>query len=328
MRLTHLTTNKFLQGETSPLNRVTPEFVGQTYITSSGSIFIATNLGKEDWVNIPLIDLENDIGELKSIKTKVETNTTDIANLKILVDNSQGISISDIHNVMSQSFDLKNYYPKKEVDGLLLKYEAICNDLTRKVVALGKTDKLPCVQLSVNGKLEFTDLLPKILTVNPSPVETTDTILYTSSDPSVATVDRGLVTPLRNGSTTITVQCGKGSAKCEVVVNIPVQEAEAGELLDTSNELRGVNGNITVPFISNLPSNYNPKYLVWDLYHEGEILGIGIYKESSLVTKIVFDCSHLATKTYEGVKMRVKRYNPVKGDFEILAVSNDITVII
>lgn len=330
MRLTHLTTNKFLVGEKSPLNEVTPEFVGQTYTTSSGSIFIATGLGIKDWIKIPLTDFSDDIEELKPIKTEVDNHTNEIANLKVLVNrNTEGMSIGDVHNILSQSINFKDYYLKSQVDGLLLRYEALCNDLTRRLTLIEKTgDKLPCVTISMNSKLEFTELIPKLLTVKPSPTDTTDPILYASSDSSIVEVDRGLVTPISNGSATITVQCGKASATCEVTVNLAIQEAEAGQLIDTSEEIIAVNGQITVPFISNLPSIYNPKYLVWDLYYGSEILGVGTYRDSSLVTSIVFNCSHLIPQTYEGVKLRVKRYNPVIGDFEILGVSNDITVII
>lgn len=59
-----------------------------------------------------------------------------------------------------------------------------------------------------------------IATVNPT--DTTDKIVWTSSDPNVATVNNGVVNPLKNGNCTITVTAGSVSATCAVTVNIVI----------------------------------------------------------------------------------------------------------
>ena len=46
-----------------------------------------------------------------------------------------------------------------------------------------------------------------------------DAVIWSSTDPSVAAVNDGVVSPIANGSTTITVTCNGHSATCEVVVN-------------------------------------------------------------------------------------------------------------
>lgn len=66
-----------------------------------------------------------------------------------------------------------------------------------------------------------------LLTVVPSPADTTDKITYTSSDPSVAKVSsEGRVTAVGTGTATITVTCGDVVKECKVVCNIDTDPTE------------------------------------------------------------------------------------------------------
>lgn len=56
------------------------------------------------------------------------------------------------------------------------------------------------------------------LKVSVKPVNTTDTLSFTSSDPSVATVDEnGVITYVAPGNATITIQCGLITAECQII---------------------------------------------------------------------------------------------------------------
>lgn len=346
MKLTHLTKNDFLCGETSPLDKIIPEFIGQHYVVDD-VVYIATKLDKNSWTPVqPLIDVSElgegnedltkvinttvkDVQELKPYVAKVDTNVKDISELKSTVsdlDSSQ-TTVLDIHNVVSETVDLKNYCSINEVNKLLLTYEAMCGDLLRRVKCLETENKVSCVRVTVPNDIKFTTSTPKILGVTISPTTTTDVVEYKSSNTEVATVKCGLITPVGNGKATISVTCGKSKADCTVVVDIPTEEEEEEikQLLSTSEELYPVNGNITVPFVSEIDRNVKLKYLVWDLYYEGSILAIGTYKEVTPMDNIIFECSHLLPKTYSGVKLRAKKYNPVTREFEIVAISNDTT---
>lgn len=57
------------------------------------------------------------------------------------------------------------------------------------------------------------------LVATPTPTYTTDPLVWTTSDPAIATVDQtGLVTPVADGPCTITVTAGEVSATCKVTV--------------------------------------------------------------------------------------------------------------
>lgn len=56
------------------------------------------------------------------------------------------------------------------------------------------------------------------LTATPNPINTTEKIVWASSDPSVATVANGVVTAVKNGSAVITATAGNAVAQCDVSV--------------------------------------------------------------------------------------------------------------
>lgn len=66
-----------------------------------------------------------------------------------------------------------------------------------------------------------------LLTVMPTPSDTTEEITFTTSDPSVAMVSSdGRVTAVGNGIATITVTCGDVVKQCKVVCNIDIDPTE------------------------------------------------------------------------------------------------------
>lgn len=57
------------------------------------------------------------------------------------------------------------------------------------------------------------------LTATVEPADTTDKVVWSSKDDSIATVENGVVTAVGLGETTITATCGKQTATCKVIVN-------------------------------------------------------------------------------------------------------------
>lgn len=97
------------------------------------------------------------------------------------------------------------------------------NTATANVTLTNKTAARPLTGISLNKT--STVMKPKEtrqLTVSYAPEDTTDnkTVTWTSSDPAVATVDnKGLVTGVAYGKTTITAKVGDFTATCPVVVS-------------------------------------------------------------------------------------------------------------
>lgn len=69
-------------------------------------------------------------------------------------------------------------------------------------------------------ELLFTSSASQRITAIVTPSDSTDTVRWTSSNNSVATVNGGVVSPVSNGSAKITAYAGNVSAECNVTVNI------------------------------------------------------------------------------------------------------------
>jgi hypothetical protein len=81
-------------------------------------------------------------------------------------------------------------------------------------------DKIACTGITLNtNALEFTNKATQTLTATVEPSNTTDKIVWTSSDTTIATVSNGVVRPIANGDCEITATCGTQSASCSVSVN-------------------------------------------------------------------------------------------------------------
>ena len=90
------------------------------------------------------------------------------------------------------------------------------------------------------------------LTAMVKPEDTTDkTIVWTSSDKTIATVKDGTVTAVKAGTATITAACGEAKATCAVTVKAPVAPAQKDGVyqIGTADELvwfaKQVNGGST-----------------------------------------------------------------------------------
>lgn len=110
--------------------------------------------------------------------------------------------------------------------------------------------QIPCtgVRLSMPS-YAFSSVGEKLLlTVNKQPANTTDPVIFTSSDPRIATVvatvdSDGLVVAVANGTVTITVSCGQFSATCEITCDVGVEPTDPPQ----TNPTTGPTGTTTKP---------------------------------------------------------------------------------
>ena len=98
------------------------------------------------------------------------------------------------------------------------------------------------------------------LTATVAPENTTDTIVWTSSNETVATVKNGTVTAKTTGTATITATCGSVKAECAVTVTAPV---EAASVTLSSSTLALFTGDTAVLTAVVEPEDTTDKTVIW-----------------------------------------------------------------
>lgn len=81
----------------------------------------------------------------------------------------------------------------------------------------------PCTGIMLNNtSLTFTSKgTTQTLIATVIPNDTTDIVIWESNDNSVASVENGVVTSIKNGTCTITATCGSHSASCNITISVP-----------------------------------------------------------------------------------------------------------
>ena len=117
-----------------------------------------------------------------------------------------------------------------------------------------------------------------------TPTDSTEPVVWTSSDNTIATVDDGVVVAVKPGKTTVTASSGNVSASCEVSVIVP---AERISLSPSSMQLSvGESKEISLLVEPNDATYGSADWKSSDesvaIYHNGKILGIG--KGNAVIT--------------------------------------------
>ncbi|MEE1121866.1 MAG: Ig-like domain-containing protein [Prevotella sp.] len=132
-----------------------------------------------------------------------------------------------------------------------------------KATITGKTNVIPATGITLDKTTaELTEGETLTLTATVTPENATDkTVVWTSSDETVATVRDGVVTALKAGKATITAKSGEVSATCEITVNAKVIPATGITLDKTTAEL--TEGEILTLTATVTPENATDKTVTW-----------------------------------------------------------------
>lgn len=81
-------------------------------------------------------------------------------------------------------------------------------------------EPIPCTSITLSSNsLTFTDNTTQTLTSTVLPSNTTDSIIWSESPTGICSVNKGVVTPISNGSCVITATCGTQTATCNVTIS-------------------------------------------------------------------------------------------------------------
>lgn len=181
-------------------------------------------------------------------------------------------------------------------------------DITQLQTAIGILDTLkemdlciyyanpqPCESITLDKtSLNFTNMDPQTLTPTITPTNCADSVVWSSDDTTIATVENGIVTPVNNGSCTITATCGEHSVTCSVSINvtydvtgISLNKASDKFYLSDASDI-ALSATITPSFATN-------QNVVWNSSNESVATVVGNGLNATVSIKGVGECQITCT---------------------------------
>lgn len=113
----------------------------------------------------------------------------------------------------------------------LARITATCADRSAQCVVVVKSAIIPISSLTMEPttlRMRQNDKTQLTVTINPPEAAAMHTVVWRSSDPSVASVSNGLVTAVSQGNATITAEADGKSAACSVTVSNTITGGNEG----------------------------------------------------------------------------------------------------
>lgn len=153
-----------------------------------------------------------------------------------------------------------------------------CKDIAKKIENVGGFDTskfmyvtkevedvdVPCTGIALNtNTLTFTGSDTQTLTVTKTPSNTTDKVTYATNPTGIVVVNNGVVTPIKNGSTVITVTCGSKTATCNVTVT-GISTTVAVQSVSLNKNTTTINVGETETLVATIsPTNATNQNVTW-----------------------------------------------------------------
>lgn len=131
-----------------------------------------------------------------------------------------------------------------------------------KVETITIQEVVPCTGISLSdSSYTFTAIgATKTLTATVTPADTTETVIWVSSNTDCATVENGVVTCVGVGSSTITAYCGEQSASCAISATATINANTDLSFVDLYS-VGGTDLQNSKDYISYYSSNKSRSYL-------------------------------------------------------------------
>lgn len=192
--------------------------------------YILANLGG----SVSAEDIENAVadwmtehppsGMTAEEKAQLNKNTDDISSLSDEIANLTGTGLST--EAIDKLEEVGNYLVYTTANGGS-KWTELIAILRNGSSGGGSSETVPATGISLDKiTLSFTTATTQTLTATVEPSNSTDKVTWESSNTGVATVSGGVITPVSNGSCTITAKAGSYSASCEVTVAVETASEE------------------------------------------------------------------------------------------------------
>jgi len=184
-----------------------------------------------------------------------------------------------------------------------------------KVTVAKKVIAVTSVELNKTS-LELTEGDSETLTATVKPDDATDkTVTWSTSDASVATVEGGKVTAIKEGTATITAKAGDKSAECKVTVAKKVIAVISIELNKTSIEL--VEGDSETLTATVKPDDATDKTITWST-SDASVATVESGKVIAIMTGTAYITARAGDKFAEcKVSVYKKECAPLPGAFSV-----------
>ena len=110
-----------------------------------------------------------------------------------------------------------------------------------------------CIGISLSpSELNFTNHESQVLTATLMPSNTTDDLSYSVSPTGIVRISDNIVTPISNGTATITATCGSQTATCSITVALPLPDSisalytQGNTIVYSNTPLDNLKNNLTV----------------------------------------------------------------------------------
>lgn len=213
-------------------------------------------------------------GTLKMLFS-IEKDDVKVSTFLLLADVREGIGESTGGGEVT--VDLSNYYKKNETYSKS-QIDSQFKDIAKKIENVGGFDTskfmyvtkeiedidVPCTGIALNtNTLAFTGSDTQTLTVTKTPSNTTDKVTYATNPTGIVVVNNGVVTPIKNGSTVITVTCGSKTATCNVTVT-GISTTIAVQSVSLNKNTTTINVGETETLVATItPTNATNQNVTW-----------------------------------------------------------------